>query len=89
MLMIDVIYYVEDINAAWRSVDDCLDSDGVLIIRVPNKLWLIVIIQKFNNRFRFDDMADKVIGVNPEHLFFLSRQYLRNSLGAIGFARCK
>lgn len=84
ILMIDVIYYTEDINGAFESVLACLRPGGWLIMRIPNRLWWIEPAQALRKLIDDRDVSDRVLGVNPEHQFFLSRKYLRRKFKALG-----
>lgn len=71
----DVLYYEEDIKKAWEALD--LISDR-LLIRVPNKLWLIKL-------GRLLPKKDEVRGFNCEHRYILSRPYLKRRLTNMGY----
>jgi len=68
LLLIDVLYYVEEINKGWYSMSECINNDGIMLIRIPNKLWLIETIQKIKGLFANRKLADKVSKINPEHV---------------------
>ena len=85
ILLIDVIYYSEDIKGAWDSISRCINDDGVLIMRLPNKIWWVELFQIIKGMFRKNRRADKITGINPEHIYFLNRSYLRNKMANLGF----
>lgn len=89
VIMIDVIYYEPEINAMFRTIENMLDpKNGVLVIRIPNKLMLIKVCQflltKFgSNKSKF--FQSKVKYFNPEHIYIFSQYYLRRKLKKAGF----
>jgi len=80
VLLIDVLYYVRDIRAAWETIEELMEDGGVMLLRVPNKLRWVVFCQKIiklvTTRKRLE-MQDKIIGINPEHIRFFSIGYLK------------
>jgi SAM-dependent methyltransferase len=85
LLLIDVLYYVEDIKKAWFSLSACLNKNGILVIRIPNKLWWIEIFQRIKKLSRGHELEDEVLGINPEHVYFFCRSYLNRKLIEHGF----
>ena len=49
VLLIDVLYYIQDIKGAWEIIKELMVDDGVLILRVPNRelLQLLRKIKQF------------------------------------------
>jgi 2-polyprenyl-3-methyl-5-hydroxy-6-metoxy-1,4-benzoquinol methylase len=87
MLLIDVLYLVENIDQAWLSICYAIKSDGVLIMRLPNKIWLMRLVQRvlfFSNKRR-RKFRSYIYGVNPECMYFFSRKYLNKKLKELGF----
>lgn len=85
LLLIDVLYYVADIRAAWYSIATCIKPGGRLIIRLPNKLWRIEAVQFLRRMFPKSRLATSVHGFNPEHRYGFSRKYIKRRLHGLGF----
>ena len=89
ILLIDVIYYEQKLNDMFETINKLLISNqGTVIIRVPNKLRLIIIYQKLLNVFGSQKnifFQSKVKYFNPEHIYIFSQPYLMNKLLKTGF----
>ena len=89
ILLIDVIYYEPDIIKMWNAVDTILNNAGTLIIRIPNKLGLIRLNQKWNKIININKHTDNqnitIKFFNPEHIYIFSRSYLYNRLKQLDF----
>ena len=88
VLLIDVLYYERDIAKAWKIISD-LAIHGV-IIRIPNKLWLIKLLT-FLTAFtkRRQERMTNIALFNPEHIYIFRRSYLKKSLHKLGFEKVK
>ena len=87
VLLIDVLYYVRDVKDAWRTVKELMEDEGILVIRVPNKLPWIIFWQKTRKLITSEnkqEMQDKITGINPEHIRFFSVKYLKNRINRLG-----
>ncbi len=84
-LMIDVLYYVQDLSAAWKSISECLNEEAMIVLRVPNKIWWIELSQFLRSRVSKVDAMDRIVGMNPEHLYVFGHDYLRRKLRSLGF----
>lgn len=83
---IDVIYYEEDLHACWDALFQLSDT---IVIRIPDKLWLIKSRQwifQLTRRSAARRLQDSVPGFNPEHRYILSRAYLRRRLWDAGYS---
>jgi len=85
ILLIDVIYYEPQLGQMWNVIEHLRAKGGTLIFRVPNHLQ----IMKWNNLIRTicgdkSKKQTKVKGLNPEHIYIFSREYLENKLRSIG-----
>lgn len=92
ILMIDVIYYEPKLNEMFSTISKLLEPDeqSTLIIRVPNKLRLIVFCQSLLNLFgssRKLEFQGSVKYFNPEHIYIFSKSYLKCRLKELGFNR--
>lgn len=87
VIMSDVIYYEPQLDKLWSILPRLVAREGMVIIRVPNKLPLIRFWQLFMNKIRRKDlsMQTRIRFFNPEHLYVFSQQYLLTRLKRIGF----
>lgn len=88
VLLIDVLYYEPNLKEALKSIQKSVDDKGVIIIRIPNKLWLIrsvLLIKRSIYSKQKLEMSDNVKFVNSEHIYFFSRKYLTNRFKNQGF----
>ena len=85
--MIDVIYYEPALHMLWDRASSLINDGGHVIIRVPNKLALILWYLKFFSMiFRLSrDLQATIKFLNPEHIYVFSRKYLRQRLASLGF----
>jgi 2-polyprenyl-3-methyl-5-hydroxy-6-metoxy-1,4-benzoquinol methylase len=86
--LIDVIYYEPRIGELWRRLSELVVDDGIVVIRVPNKLPAILLHQWVMRRVRSRrarEMSTQITYFNPEHLYVFSRKYLTTRLSDIGF----
>jgi SAM-dependent methyltransferase len=90
IIMSDVIYYEPELHKLWRILPRIVAKNGVVIIRVPNKLPLIrfwqFMIRVINGRAKME-MQDHIAFFNPEHLYVFSRRYLLARLEELGFTQ--
>lgn len=85
--MIDVVYYEPELGILWERAASLIKSGGHLILRVPNMISLIRLhLKVFSifNRSKLDLQAN-IKFVNPEHIYFFSRKYLKQRLANLGF----
>ena len=70
IIMSDVIYYEPELRNLWRILPSLVAENGVVIIRVPNKLPLICFWQFMIHAIGSanTEMQDRVRFFNPEHL---------------------
>ena len=90
LVIIDVLYYSENISLAWQSITKCTKDNGILLIRLPNKIWWIKFLQVLLRHFNCGKkkrLADHVYGINPEHIYFFNRSYLSKRLRGLGFKK--
>ena len=80
ILALDVLYYEENLKESLLAIYNNLEPDGVLILRIPNKSFLIKLFNK-NQK----DTSDKLLFFNPEHLYLFSQKYLAKNLKELGF----
>lgn len=85
ILLIDVLYYVANIRAAWLSIAACVKPGGCLIMRLPNKLWRIEAVQFLRRMFPKSRLATSIYGFNREHVYSFSRKYIKRRLQGLGF----
>lgn len=84
----DVIYYDPNIRRLWQTLAGLVRPGGTIIIRIPNKEWLIRGAAAFLRLLpaSLRKTQDRIAFFNPEHLYVLRRQYVRKQLHANGFA---
>lgn len=85
--MIDVIYYEPDLSMLWNRASLLIRDGGHLILRVPNRVTLIRSYLKVHSvlyRSR-RDLQTSIGFLNPEHIYVMSRKYLRRRLASLGF----
>jgi SAM-dependent methyltransferase len=90
ILLSDVIYYEPRLRLLWASLARLVASNGVLIIRVPNKALLIRLWQRMlraGNGQASLEMQDQIRFFNPEHLYVFTRRYLLARLKGLGFTQ--
>jgi ubiquinone/menaquinone biosynthesis C-methylase UbiE len=88
-ILADVLYYEPEINEAFNILQKLIRKG--LIIRIPNKLWLIkfaLFIKKYliNNR---SILIDNINYFNPEHIYIFHKKYLYKKLSKHGFSKIK
>jgi SAM-dependent methyltransferase len=87
VVMSDVIYYEPDIPILWKILPGLVAKGGTLLLRVPNKLFLIRLSQALRQITpRRARMADHVHFFNPEHAYIFTRPFLLRQLRQIGFS---
>lgn len=74
VVLSDVLYYLPDLVGFWAALLQLLKPGGALVLRVPNKDWLI----------RWLGCSPKAF--NPEHLYVLTARYLESRLSRLGFS---
>lgn len=90
LLLIDVLYYVPDLKSFVAEIGRLLSPRGIIILRVPNKLWLVRLGALWNRlRGTYSDVkgGSVIKFFNPEHLYVLSRPFLTHALSEIGFSQ--
>lgn len=90
VVLSDVLYYEPNLRALWDVILHLVSPGGSIVIRVPNKSFLISIGQlwwRFTHTRRQQAMQDRVRFFNPEHIFICRQQYIRNRLRTMGFLR--
>jgi 2-polyprenyl-3-methyl-5-hydroxy-6-metoxy-1,4-benzoquinol methylase len=88
VVLSDVLYYEPSLREFWSLLPSLLAPGGSVVIRVPNKLFLIRAAQfasRFNPWSAKGHPQDAVRYFNPEHIYVLSRRYLVARLASIGF----
>jgi 2-polyprenyl-3-methyl-5-hydroxy-6-metoxy-1,4-benzoquinol methylase len=88
VILSDVIYYEPKLRRVWEVLPCLVSKGGTIIIRVPNKLFLIRTWQFLKYTIIHPsekDMQNSIKFLNPEHLFVFSRHYLSSRLKSIGF----
>jgi len=85
----DVLYYIQDIAIFWEALTKLLVRGGLDLIRIPNKLWLIVLAQAVTDLWRLARRdrrtQDRIKYFNPEHAYVFSRGYIEKRLRGLGF----
>lgn len=89
ILLIDCLYYVRDLRAAWESLGKCLSEKGTIILRIPNRVERIRLTSIVRRVFRKSEEFDKFPGMSREHLLVFTRPYLRQSLYRLGCEEVK
>lgn len=92
IVMSDVAYYEPELKKLWDLLPRLLADNGTVIIRVPNKLPLILFWQKGLQLFGRSSelrMQSRIRFFNPEHLYVFSRQYLNARLRKAGFTQVR
>jgi 2-polyprenyl-3-methyl-5-hydroxy-6-metoxy-1,4-benzoquinol methylase len=89
VVLSDVMYYESKLNVLWGALSHLVAPGGSIVIRIPNKHYLIAIGQltyRLTHTAAQRAMQDRVRFFNPEHVFLFRRRYLRRRLLALGFA---
>ena len=89
VLMIDVIYYEPNISDLWSFVASLVDTQGLLILRVPNKYLPILFMEKLKRLLTngsSHSMRTSINFFNPEHIYIFTKKYLRMRLKSLGFS---
>ncbi|MCL5105162.1 MAG: class I SAM-dependent methyltransferase [Armatimonadetes bacterium] len=90
-LLIDVIYCPPEIRRTWEAIDHLVDK-GLILIRIPNKLWLLktgLLVRKWLRRGDERVKQDRIDFFNPEHVYLFTRAYMRRRLNGLGFRRVR
>jgi len=87
ILLIDLLYYIPDIRAAWETIAEITSKGGILILRLPNKIYWILLWQKFRKLFFSMKKQHKIAGMNPEHIRFFTTAYLKRRIRKSGFVK--
>lgn len=85
VLMCDVLHYEPDIHASWDLLSTVLEKDGVVIMRLPNKLWWIRPYQRLLRTITNCRLQTSVYGFNPEHIYWFTNRYLKKKFASLGF----
>jgi 2-polyprenyl-3-methyl-5-hydroxy-6-metoxy-1,4-benzoquinol methylase len=80
ILALDVLYYEENIKESLLAIYNNLEPDGLLILRLPNKFFLINQFNKYQKK-----TSSNILFFNPEHLYLFSQNYLLKNLKELGF----
>ena len=86
VLLIDVLYYLDELPRAWEALGQLVADDGVMILRVPNRLWWIRPWEKVIRLCGRHRLRRRVSGFNPEHMYAFTARYLRRRLQALRFS---
>ncbi len=84
----DVLYYEPDLATFWATMSTAVAPGGAVVLRVPNKLfWIRVgrIIDRGLAAVRSSALETRLRFLNPEHLYILSRSYLKHRFEVNGF----
>lgn len=87
VVLSDVLYYEPRISQFWDQLRRILRAGGAVVIRVPNKLGLLVlgqILWRATHRLRDREMQSSLRFFNPEHSFVFPRKYLARRLTSVG-----
>ena len=85
VLLLDVLYYLEELPRAWEALGRLVAHPGALMLRVPNRLWWIRRWQQVVRGLGPRRLQMRVRGFNPEHMYVFTAQYLRSRLRSAGF----
>jgi SAM-dependent methyltransferase len=89
VLMIDVLYYMPDLNEVWKLLPHLVAKGGAVVIRVPNKFPLILFFQRIAQLFASHEkrkLWDRINFFNPEHIYVFTRDFLVSRLRSLGFS---
>jgi 2-polyprenyl-3-methyl-5-hydroxy-6-metoxy-1,4-benzoquinol methylase len=90
VVMSDVIYYEPEIKRLFEVMPQLVVPGGTLIIRVPNKLWLIRAVQIWKRiKSKDREKQTSISFFNPEHLYIFSQRFLVRRLSALGFTNVR
>ncbi|HEY7191787.1 MAG TPA: methyltransferase domain-containing protein [Vicinamibacterales bacterium] len=88
VVLSDVLYYEPNLRVLWDALSRLTSRGGSILIRVPNKSFLI---REWQRWYRLTHtraqqvLQHRVRFLNPEHIFIFGQRYLRNRLRGIGF----
>ena len=88
LVLLDVIYYEPDVRGMWDALQRMTAPGGLMLIRIPNKLWLIRTAAACRNLICTTNSREKQTHVpffNPEYILAFSRRYLNRRLCEHGF----
>lgn len=88
VVMSDVIYYEPDLAGQWKLLSDLVADGGSVIIRVPNTLTPMRIVQwilRLLKPRKAAELSDRVSFFNPEHLYIFPPRFLIKRLRTTGF----
>lgn len=85
LLLIDVLYYTDNIREAWQSISHTLKPGGYVVIRFPNRLWRTDLVQWLRKLLPDRHLETSVHGINCEHVYFFCRKYMKHRLADLGF----
>lgn len=88
LVMLDVIYYEPDIRSTWDALRRLCAPKGILLVRIPNKLWLIRAAQALRRLVHSQSRREHQTSIpfyNPEYVLAFSQRYLRDRLETHGF----
>ena len=85
LLLIDVLYCVPELRRAWSVIGKLVADDGVIILRIPNRLWWMLPWQHALHALGRRPFQTVVRGLNPEHIYVFKNSYLRRRLESAGF----
>lgn len=68
LLCVGVLYYVEDIDRAYREFNRVLKTDGVLLVSHQNELFDLFTFNRYTRRFFRDNISPLVDGIGSDDL---------------------
>ncbi|HMO18096.1 MAG TPA: class I SAM-dependent methyltransferase [Oligoflexia bacterium] len=89
VLLIDVLYYEEELKKAFSVLGKLLKTDGIILYRGPNKYFLIkaaVIIRSIFTSRKQLSISRRIPFFNPEHLYILRPGFLLQCFRSMGFS---
>lgn len=88
VVLSDVIYYEPAIHDLWEAIGSLVKDGGLVLIRVPNKSWLIRTFARAQRMPWALGRAERLSRLrffNPEHMLICGRSYLESRLRGLGF----
>jgi SAM-dependent methyltransferase len=82
--VLDTIYYVEDLNRAFKALTSITKINGLLFMRLPART-IPYTISRLREICGLNTHADRIRRFNPEHLYYLPWHYLKFALKKAGF----
>lgn len=85
VLLIDVVYYEDDIRGFWQSLRSITHPGSKVIFRVPNRLPYINLAHRLRSMGLVRGLQTRIPRFNREHRLVLSKGYMKRRLESIGF----